>query len=163
MSPSFHLAQINIGRILAPLDGPELKPFVDNLDRINALAEQSPGFVWRLTGDGNNATDIHAFNDPTELMNMSVWTDLASLGAYVYRSDHIEIMRRRREFFETPTEAIMALWWVPAGTVPTIAEGIARLERLRRNGPTPHAFTFRQPFPPAAESEPVAPILDECA
>ena len=163
MNPSFHLAQINIGRILAPLDGPELKPFVDNLDRINALAEQSPGFVWRLTGEGDNATDIHAFDDPTMLMNMSVWTDLASLGAYVYRSDHIEIMRRRREFFETPTEAIMALWWVPAGTVPTIAEGIARLERLRRNGPTPHAFTFRQPFPPAAESEPVAPILDECA
>ena len=163
MNPSFHLAQINIGRILAPLDGPELRPFVDNLDRINALAEQSPGFVWRLTGEGDNATDIHAFDDPTMLMNMSVWTDLASLGAYVYRSDHIEIMRRRREFFETPTEAIMALWWVPAGTVPTIAEGIARLERLRRNGPTPHAFTFRQPFPPAAESEPVAPILDECA
>ena len=163
MNPTFHLAQINIGRILAPLDGPELRPFVDNLDRINALAEQSPGFVWRLTGEGDNATDIHAFDDPTMLMNMSVWTDLASLGAYVYRSDHIEIMRRRREFFETPTEAIMALWWVPAGTVPTIAEGIARLERLRRNGPTPHAFTFRQPFPPAAESEPVAPILDECA
>ncbi len=163
MSPSFHLAQINVGRILAPLDGPELKPFVDNLDRINALAEQSPGFVWRLTGEGDNATDIHAFDDPTMLMNMSVWTDLASLGAYVYRSDHIEIMRRRREFFETPTAPFMALWWVPAGTLPTIAEGVARLERLRRDGPTPHAFTFRQPFPPAAESEPLAPVLDECA
>ena len=163
MTAAFHLAQINIGRIIAPLDGPELKPFVDSLDRINALAERSPGFVWRLTGEGNSATDIHAFDDPMMLLNMSVWTDLASLGAYVYRSDHIEIMRRRREFFETPTEAIMALWWVPAGTIPTVAEGIARLDRLRRDGPTASAFTFRQPFAPAAESEPVPPILDECA
>ncbi len=164
MSAAFHLAQINIGRFAAPLDSPQLKDFVDNLDRINALAEQSPGFVWRLTGEGNNATDLRPFDDdPMMAINMSVWTDLASLGAYVYRSGHIAIMRRRREFFEVPDQAFMALWWVPAGTVPTVVEGIERLERLRRDGPTAEAFTFRQPFPPAAQAGPVTPVLDECA
>ncbi len=164
MSAAFHLAQINIGRFAAPLDSPQLKDFVDNLDRINALAEQSPGFVWRLTGEGNNATDLRPFDDdPMMAINMSVWTDLASLGAYVYRSGHIAIMRRRREFFEVPDQAFMALWWVPAGTVPTVVEGIEPLERLRRDGPTAEAFTFRQPFPPAAQAGPVTPVLDECA
>jgi hypothetical protein len=161
--PAFHLAQINIGRLAAPLDAPALKDFVDNLDRVNALAEGSPGFVWRLTGEGNSATDIHAFDDPMMLMNMSVWTDLASLGAYVYRSDHIGIMRRRREFFETPTQPILALWWIPAGTIPVPAEGIDRLEHLRRHGPSPFAFSFRQPCPPRLDADPVIPVLDECA
>ena len=163
MSPAPYLAQINIGRLAAPLDGPELKPFVDNLDRINAVAETSPGFVWRLTGDGNNATDLRPFEDPLMMINMSVWTDMASLGAFVYRSDHSGIMRRRREFFETPAEAFQALWWVPAGHAPTAAEGIERLEHLRRKGPTAYAFTFRQPFAPQAEAQPEPPILDECA
>ena len=163
MSAGFHLAQINIGRLAAPLDSPQLKGFVDNLDRINALAEASPGFVWRLTGEGDNATDIHAWDDPMRLLNMSVWTDLASLGAYVYRSGHIEVMRRRREFFETPTEAFLALWWIPAGHVPTVTEALERLDCLRRLGPTPRAFTFREPFPPEAEAAPIQPVLDECA
>ena len=164
MSPAHYLAQINIGRLAAPLDGPELKPFVDNLDRINALAETSPGFVWRLTGEGNNATDIRPFDgDPMMAVNLSVWTDLGSLGAYVYRSGHVEIMRRRREFFEVPAEAFMALWWVPAGQVPTLADAIGRLEHFRRHGPTPYAFSFREPFPPAADLEPIDPVLDQCA
>ena len=164
MNAVYHLAQINIGRLAAPLESPQLKDFVDNLDRINAIAEAAPGFVWRLTGEGNNATDLRPFDDdPMMAINMSVWTDLASLGAYVYRSDHIAIMRRRREFFEVPDQAFMALWWVEAGTQPTVAEGIARLERLRRDGPTAEAFTFRQPFPPAAHADPVSPVLDECA
>lgn len=164
MSAGFHLAEINIGRLAAPLDSPQLKDFVDNLDRINALAEASPGFVWRLTGEGNNATDIRPFDgDPMMAINMSVWTDIAALGAYVYRSDHVPIMRRRREFFEVPTEAFMALWWVPAGHAPSIAEGIERLEHFRRCGPTPFAFSFREPFTPADSGEPAAPVLDECA
>ena len=163
MKSAVHLAQINVGRITAPLDSPQLKAFVDNLDRINALAEASPGFVWRLTGEGNSAVDVAAFADPMMLINMSVWTDLASLGAYVYRSDHAAIMRRRREFFEAPTEAFTALWWVRAGETPSPADGIARLESLRRQGPSPFAFTFKQPFPPAPDAEPVAPVLDECA
>jgi hypothetical protein len=161
---SFHLAEINIGRLAAPLDSPQLKDFADNLDRINAIADAAAGFVWRLKGDGNNATDIRPFDDdPMMAINMSVWTDLAALGAYVYRSDHIAIMRRRREFFEVPALPFMALWWVPAGHVPTVVEGIERLERFRRDGPTAYAFSFRQPFPPAAAADPVDPILDECA
>ena len=160
----FHLAEINIGRFAAPLDSPALKAFVDSLDRINALADAAPGFVWRLIGEGNNATDLRPFEgDPMMAINMSVWTDLASLGAYVYRSDHIQIMRRRREFFEVPAEAFMTLWWVPAGHIPSIAEGIARLEHFRRQGPTAPAFGFRQPFALAAGAGAVDPILDECA
>jgi hypothetical protein len=160
----FHLAEINIGRLAAPLDSPQLKDFVENLDRINALAEAAPGFVWRLKGEGNNATDLRPFDDdPMMAINMSVWTDLASLGAYVYRSDHMQIMRRRREFFEVPAQAFMTLWWIRAGHVPSIAEAIERLEHFRRHGPTAYAFSFREPFPPAAEAGPVDPILDECA
>lgn len=160
---AFHLAQINIGRIAAALESLQLKPFMDQLDAVNALADAAPGFVWRLVGDGNNATDLRPFADPLMLLNMSVWTDLASLGAFVYRSDHAQIMRRRREFFETPAEPFMALWWVKAGHVPSPAEGIERLEHLRRHGPTPIAFSFRQPFPPSAAADPIAPVLDECA
>lgn len=165
MEPArFHLAEINIGRLAAPLDSPQLKAFVDNLDRINALAEAAPGFVWRLKGEGNNATDIRPFADDEMMaINMSVWTDLASLGAYVYRSDHVAIMRRRREFFEVPAEPFMTLWWVPAGHVPGIAEGIERLQHLRRHGPTAQAFSFREPFPPREALAPIDPVLDECA
>ena len=159
-----HLAQINIGRFAAPLESPQLKDFVDNLDRINALAEAAPGFVWRLVGEGGNATDIRPFDgDPMMAINMSVWTDLASLGAYVYRSDHIAIMRRRREFFEVPTQPFMALWWIEAGTLPTIAEAIERLEHLRREGPSAFAFTFREPFAPPSANSAIAPVLDACA
>ena len=164
MSGGFHLAQINIGRFAASLDSPQLKDFVDNLDRINALAEAAPGFVWRLKGEGNNATDIRPFDDDAMMaINMSVWTDLASLGAYVYRSDHIAIMRRRREFFEVPAEPFMALWWVPAGALPTLTEGIERLQHLRRHGPSAVAFSFREPFAPTQAAAPIDPVLDECA
>ena len=161
MSP-FHIAQINIGRLVAPYDSPEIAEFVANLGRINALADAQPGFIWRLTGAGDDATDIQAFDDPLVAMNMSVWESMEALAAFAYRSDHRLFMRRRREWFEAPTEAYMALWWVPAGHTPTPAEGRKQLEALRRDGPTPYAFSFRQPFPaPGGPEE--APILDECA
>ena len=159
----FHLAQINIGRLLAPVDDPQLAEFVTNLDRINALAEDQPGFVWRLTGEGGDATDIKP--DPDDEMmalNMSVWTDPQALGAFVYRSDHIGIMRRRAEWFEK-LELFMALWWVPAGHIPSVAEGMGRIETLRRLGPTAEAFTFRNPFPAPDALEAPPPVLDECA
>lgn len=158
----YHLAQINIGKLKAPIDAPETADFKNNLDRINALAESSPGFVWRLTGEGNNATDLVAFDDPLIITNLSVWESPAALGAFVYRSGHIEIMRRRAEWFE-PLEVFMALWWVPAGHEPTVAEAVARLDLLRRQGPGPDAFTFREPYPaPDAQAAPT-PVLDECA
>lgn len=158
----YHLAQINIGRLIAPLDSPIVADFVNNLDAINAVAEASPGFVWRLKGEGNNATDILAFDDPSIQINMSVWESPEALAAFVYRSGHVTFMRRRREWFE-PMETFMALWWVPAGHTPTAAEGRARLETLARLGPTAQAFTFKDLFPAPDVAERPLPILDECA
>ena len=157
----FHLAQINVGRLLAPMDDPRTADFANNLDRINALAESSPGFVWRLKGDGNDATDLVAFEDPAIITNMSTWASLDDLAAFVYRTGHREIMRRRQEWFAV-TEVYMALWWVPAGHMPTPAEGVARLERLSSLGPTAEAFTFKTPFP-TPDGRPALPVLDECA
>ena len=161
MSANYELAQVNIGRLRAPIDHPMIKDFADNLDPINALAEASPGFVWRLTGDGNNATDLQPFDDAMIAINMSVWTDIPSLGAYVYRSGHVQFMRRRREWFEH-MDLYMVLWWVPAGHRPTIEEAKQRLALLEANGPTPQAFTFKIPFP-APDEAMVEPVLDECA
>src|SRR5688572_5665260 len=127
---NYHLAQINIAALQAPLDSPELKDFVDNLDRINALAEASDGFVWRLVGDGNDATSLRPLGENV-IINMSVWRDVEALKAFVYQSAHAPIMRRRREWFTRMAEAYMVLWWVPAGHQPTPAEAVARLERLR--------------------------------
>lgn len=158
----WQLAEINVGRLVAPYGSPPVAEFVANLPKINALADAQPGFVWRLTGEGDDATDIQAFDDPMMAMNMSVWESLEALAAFVYRSGHRDFMRRRREWFEAPADAYLALWWVPAGHRPTPAEGRARLEALRRDGPTPFAFSFRQPFP-APDGPAEAPILDECA
>jgi predicted AlkP superfamily pyrophosphatase or phosphodiesterase len=159
----FLLAQVNVGRLVAPLDDPRIDDFRNNLDRINALADAAPGFVWRLVGEGDNATDIDVFGDPLQILNMSVWTDMASLGAYVYRTAHREIMVRRREWFEPPTEAFQCLWWVRAGHRPTPQEAVERLTYLRRHGPSPFAFTFREPFAPGARLEAEPPVLDTCA
>lgn len=142
----FHLAQINVARALAPLDDPLLADFVERLDDINALADSSPGFVWRLQSDSGNATDIQVSADPKFIVNMSVWEDLDALFAYVYRSDHLQVMAQRRRWFEKPSKAFMALWWLPAGMLPSVEEGLRRLEILERRGPTPQAFTFKMPF-----------------
>jgi hypothetical protein len=159
----YHLAEINIGRLRAPVEDPMIAEFVANLDRINALADGSPGFVWRLTGAGNDATDVRPdASDPMLAMNMSVWESVAALGAFVYRSDHLGVMRRRAEWFEK-LELYMALWWVPAGHIPSVEEGMARIETLRRLGPTAEAFTFRDPFPAPDAREAPPPVLDECA
>jgi hypothetical protein len=158
----YHLAQINVGKLKAPIDAPETADFKNNLDRVNTLAEASPGFVWRLTGEGNDATDLVAFDDPLIITNMSVWESPAALGAFVYRSGHVEIMRRRAEWFE-PMDVFVALWWVPAGHEPTVAEAVGRLALLRRKGPGPQAFTFRELYPaPDAQAAP-PPVLDRCA
>ena len=158
----FHLAQINVGRLLAPVDDPRIGGFKDNLDRVNAIADATPGFIWRLVGEGNNATDLQPRpEDPLFAINMSVWSDLDALAGFVYRSDHRDIMRQRRAWFE-PMETFMALWWVAAGHRPSPEEGLARLDLLAQMGPTPEAFSFRQPYPSPANL-PVSPILDKCA
>ena len=151
-APAWHLAQINIGRVRAPMDHPIMAEFKAALDEINALAESSRGFVWRLKGDNNNATEIQAFTDPLMLVNLSVWTDVAALQAYVYRSAHGQFFARRQAWFEKSAGQHLALWWIPAGHTPTPAEAKERLALIERAGPTPEAFTFRQTFPaPGAE------------
>jgi hypothetical protein len=158
----FHLAQINVGRLRAPVDHPMIADFKNNLDRINALADGMPGFVWRLVGEGNNATDIQPrADDPLFAVNMSVWTDMDALGGFVYRSAHRDIMRRRREWFEH-MEVFMCLWWVPVGHTLTVEEGLAKLELFEKLGPTAEAFSFKVPYP-APNGKPAIPVLDECA
>jgi hypothetical protein len=162
--PGYELAQLNIGIIKGPMDSPIMADFAANLERINALADQSPGFMWRLQTEEGDATSIRPFEDENLLVNMSVWRDVESLNKFVYRSAHVDIMRRRREWFELMREAFLVLWWVPAGHRPSIAEAVARLEVLRSKGPTAEAFTFRQAFPPpdAIPSEPSTAFGDEC-
>jgi len=140
------LAQFNIGIIKAPMDSPTMSGFASNLDRINALAEATPGFVWRLQTEDGDATGIRAFDDPNMLLNLSVWQDLESLKQYVYSSVHTDLMRRRQEWFERMNEAHLVLWWVPHGNRPSIPEAIDRLSMLRSLGPTEGAFTFQHPF-----------------
>lgn len=150
-SGRLHLAQINIGRLRAPTDDPLVAEFMAALDEINALAERSPGFVWRFMTEDGNATAVRPFEDESMLINMSVWESIESLGDYVYRTDHVRFLRRRREWFERIGEPIVVLWWIPAGHVPTVAEAIERIDHLRANGPTSHAFTFRHPYSPASQ------------
>lgn len=150
---AFHLAQLNVGRLVAPTDSPVVAEFMDALDRINALAEASPGFVWRFQTDAGNATDVKAFDDDQLLLNISVWESIDALADYVYRSDHTSFLRRRREWFEKTDLPVVTLWWVPAGHVPTVDEAVERMRHLQAHGPTAQAFTFRQPFAPDAAGE----------
>lgn len=161
---AYELAQLNIGIIRGPIDSAVMAEFVANLARINALAEASPGFVWRLQTAAGDATAIRPFDDPNQLVNMSVWRDTDSLRRFVYRSAHADILQRRREWFERMSEAIMVLWWVPRGHRPSVEEAIARLTLLRAQGATPEAFTFRQTFPPpdAPASERPGGFEDQC-
>jgi heme-degrading monooxygenase HmoA len=149
----YHLAQVNIGRALGPIESPIMAEFVARLDEINALADASPGFVWRLQGDDGNATSIRAYDDERILVNMSVWESLDALTAFVYASAHRPVMRRRREWFERFEGPYMALWWVAAGHRPDVAEARERLEHLRTHGPTPFAFSFVRAFPAPDASE----------
>jgi hypothetical protein len=143
----YHLAQLNVARPVAPIDSEELADFVANLPAINALAEGSPGFVWRLVDDnGNDATSLRPFGDDT-IVNLSVWESVETLSAYVYRTRHLDLLRRRREWFQPADGAHLVLWWIPSGHRPDLDEAIVRLELLRANGPGPEAFTLRSPHP----------------
>ena len=142
---NYQLAQLNIARLLAPIDSPTLADFVANLDRINELAESSPGFVWRLKDEAGDATAIRPLAADV-IVNMSVWQDIAALKTYVYYSGHLDVMRRRREWFERMAEAHMVLWWVPKNHIPSVEEALQRLDTLREKGSTQDAFTFREPF-----------------
>lgn len=144
----YYLAQVNIAKMLAPLDTPLMADFVDNLDRINTLAEKSKGFVWRLVEAGNNATSIHAFDDTYILINMSVWESAESLFNYVYDSGHLEIFKRRKEWFSKMKRNHMALWYIKRGTIPNLDDAKHRLKYLETHGESPYAFTFKSNYTP---------------
>jgi hypothetical protein len=159
MSVAYHLAVFNIGRVVARLDSAQLRDFMDGLDPINALAEQAPGFVWRYTAEGtNNATAARPMDDADIIVNFGVWASREQLWDFVYRSQHLDFLRRRREWFQAMFQPFLVLWWVPAGTLPSLEEAIERLELLRQRGPSPDAFTFREPFD---APEPVVPSAAE--
>jgi hypothetical protein len=148
MKEQYFLAQVNIGKIIAPMDSPVMSGFADHLDEINRLAEESDGFVWRLKEDNNNATSIHVFDDPFMLINMSVWKSIDALYKYVYMSAHADYLRRRKEWFEKLTDMYMALWWIPSHHIPDCKEAVERLSHLKEHGVSPYAFTFKAIFTP---------------
>jgi hypothetical protein len=143
-----HVAQLNVARLLAPLESPQLADFVAALDPVNALADGAAGFVWRLQTEDGDATSIRAFDDDMIIVNMSVWESVDALRRFVYRSDHRDVMVRRRQWFEHMDEAYLVLWWVPTGHTPSVDQAVQRLKTLRQQGPTAAAFTFRDLHPP---------------
>jgi hypothetical protein len=159
---SFHIAQVNIARMLAPLDDPLLAGFVARLDEINALADGSPGFVWRLQTPAGNATYLRPYEDDRILFNLSVWETIEHLHQYVYRTAHSELIRQRKDWFEKFAGAYAALWWVPAGHIPGVEEAKTRLAHLEAHGPSPTAFTFTTRFAPGPDSSQGAeePVLE---
>ncbi|NQV33862.1 MAG: DUF3291 domain-containing protein, partial [Phycisphaeraceae bacterium] len=124
---AYELAQLNIAIMNEPLTSPSMADFVANLDRINALADVAPGFVWRLQTEEGDATAMRPLGEET-IVNLSVWQDIDALNAYVYKSGHVEIMRRRKEWFERMKELFLVLWWVPKGHRPTVEEAIVKLD-----------------------------------
>jgi hypothetical protein len=151
---SYHLAQINIGRLIAPIGDPKIAEFVAQLDPINALADKAPGFVWRLQSASGNATNIiYDERDPSILLNMSVWESLAALRDYAYKYDHARVLRDRAKWFEKMDKPIYCLWWIPAGHIPTVSEGRERLEHYQQHGATPYSFWFSQHFPQPTDQD----------
>ncbi|MEM9561601.1 MAG: DUF3291 domain-containing protein [Actinomycetota bacterium] len=146
-----HLAQINVGRLRHPLEAPETAEFVDALDRINGLAESSPGFVWRLVGDDGTSSsyvEVEGLDDPLDIVNYSIWESVESLKDFMYRTEHVDFLRRRTEWFERPVVPIAACWWIPAGAIPGVDEAYRRLEHLRTEGPSSTAWPLTRPEPP---------------
>ncbi|ANP76580.1 hypothetical protein A134_09275 [Vibrio crassostreae 9CS106] len=140
------LAELNIALAKYPLDAPEIKEFVDNLELVNGIAESSEGFVWRLKDESGDATNIQAFDDPNMIVNMSVWDSVDSLKNFMFRTHHRDFMRRKGDWFHRLPEDTYVLWWIEEDRIPTLEEAIERLEHLREIGDTPYAFTFKTNF-----------------
>jgi heme-degrading monooxygenase HmoA len=164
MTTQFQIAQVNIGRIRAPLDDPLLAGFVANLEGINGLADSSPGFVWRLKTDAGDATSLRPYDDDHILVNLSVWATPEDLREFVYRSAHAGVMRQRKSWFERFDGMYYALWWVTVGHIPSIDEAKSRLEYLRAHGESAHVFSFAKLFPAPGSSVdgPVVGFADPC-
>ncbi|WP_323845271.1 DUF3291 domain-containing protein [Microbulbifer magnicolonia] len=151
MSDKFHLAQVNIAAAKGAMDSPVMKGFVDQLERINALADRSPGFVWRLQTEAGDATSLQVFDDERVIVNMSVWRSLAALKSYVYAGEHLAVLKDKKRWFEKMPGPVLALWWIPAGTIPAVEDARRALQTLASRGPTPDAFTFARAFPAPQE------------
>ena len=146
---NYHIAQINIARMVAPLDSPVMAGFVARLEEINALADRAPGFVWRLQTPEGDATYLRPFDDDQIIINMSVWESVEHFKEYVYKSAHAELLRQRHDWFEQHVKDVyFAMWWVPAGHIPGIDEAKKRLKHLEEHGPSQFAFTFKTIQPP---------------
>lgn len=154
MPNNWQIAQMNIATARYPAEDERIAEFYARLDEINALADNSPGFVWRLQSDSGNATDIQVGDDPLLIVNLSVWKSVETLFDFAYKSAHRTVLGKRRAWFRRPDAAYQVLWWVPAGHKPTADEGMARLELLRQSGPTPEAFTFKSAYPPPGQPGP---------
>lgn len=146
MTGDYHLAQSNIATMRASLEDPVMAGFVERLEPLNALADTSPGFVWRMQDEQGDATAIRVFDDERILFNLSVWESIEALEAYVYRSNHVEALRSRAEWFESMSRPSFVLWWVPAGHIPSVEEARDRFSMLWEHGPTENAFTFATRF-----------------
>jgi Domain of unknown function (DUF3291) len=158
----YHLAQVNIARMLAPLTDPLMAGFVAELDAINALADNSPGFLWRLQTSEGNATDIRPYEDDLILVNLSLWASLADLTSFVYKSRHRQVLQQRQKWFQRFNGPYVALWWVHSDHFPTVEEAKDRLCYLSAHGETPHAFSFKKPFPaPEVVSDLTAHVIME--
>ena len=150
-----HLADFNIAKLLAPIDDPLIDDFRNNLEPLNRLAEESPGFVWRLQDDHGDATSFDPYGDGLTIVNLAVWETVQDLYHFTYRApQHLGFLRRRREFFDPAVEPTLVLWWIPEGTLPTVEDGVERLAHLRANGPSQHAFDFRNRYEPDVPAEP---------
>ena len=160
MVKRYHLAEVNIARMRAPLEDPVMEGFRSQLDTINALADGSPGFVWRLQTEEGNATALRPYDDDRILVNMSVWESFEALHEFVYRSHHVGPLRDREKWFHRMEGPILVLWWIPAGHIPTVDEAKDRLAFLKAHGPTPDAFTFRDAFPPPGQPMGSLPKVD---
>ncbi len=147
---TYHIAQINIVEARYPLTDPRMKGFVDQLPKVNAEGENSPGFVWILKDETETAVNFVIFNNPDILVNLSVWETIAALKDFIYKGDHLKAFIRRKEWFLPMKKSHLALWWIPKGYIPTLAEAEQKLEKLWTEGPSAEAFTFRKMFPPPA-------------
>jgi len=143
----YQLAQSNVARMRGSMDDPVMAGFVERLDPLNALADESPGFVWRYQTEAGNATEVRVFDDELILFNMSVWQSIEALEAYVYQSNHVRAVQKRAEWFERSDRSPIVLWWIESGHIPTVEEAKARFDKLWLEGPSADAFTFRNRYP----------------
>jgi len=148
----YQIAEINVARMRGVnINDPIMKEFVDNLDKVNALAESSKGFIWRLKDESNNATNLNPFNDEQVIINISVWQSIETLENFIYKTFHTEFLKRRKEWFQSYGKAYTAMWWTPKGQYPAIQEAIEKLDYYQKNGPSELVFDFRNKYLPPHE------------